>query len=425
MADFQTPDDEAIQPFTTPDDEAVPQQSMAESAARGALRNVPMAQQAAAMSAPVLNKVGLSDKPDYSSELAHLTEAAEQGKEQNPASYYTGAAAGTVAPLMIPGAGEALAAAPILGNAALGATQSVSDTNLVKNPGQAAGEAAIGGGTGAIMGSLGKYFAGKAAPTATAATESAAPEVAEAAAPAEQLTQGAPVAPAAIGQHAIPPGRPVADDFVPSAERASAHMTAEGIGGTPRQFIKVMGKDPVKTLNDIREWMSTADNGKSVVGLMDRPGELLEKVQAIHDKAGDAIGKIVDKVGAKVSVSPRTLLGQLSDLAADLRYGDPAGVQKVTNIMEDLTDANKNGALDLAKLQQIKGRIGKFASKDPALAQAYGHFAEYMNDVVDRYSMQLGDPAMQAKYAATKLKTWLAARQGTSPYEDSWEAWWT
>ena len=115
-------------------DHPAPEQGMIESAARGALRNFPGAQQAAAAAAPILSKYGLAAKPTYGAELQHLTEAAEQGKAQNPASYYAGAGAGTLAPLAIPEVAAGLEAAPIIGNAALNATQSLSDVNLSKPP---------------------------------------------------------------------------------------------------------------------------------------------------------------------------------------------------------------------------------------------------------------------------------------------------
>lgn len=373
-----------------------PEQGVLETAARGALRNFPGAQQIAAAAAP-LNP--LSEKPTYSEEIKHLTEAAEQGKALNPVAYGAGAVAGSLAPLAIPIIGEGLAAAPILGNAAMGATQSIADTNLVEHPGQAAGEAAVGGGIGGILGALGKYFAGKAAPAAVAAE---APKVEEAAAPilapAERVAKPKTV----LGQYNIPPGKPVSPTFVPSAERQAAHMTAQGLGGTPRQLMRIMGKDPVGKLNEIRTWLSSADKGKSIVKLMDEPGELLHRVQGIHDAAGEEIGDIVKAVGKKVSVSPRTLLGQLQEVADDFHVGDPASEQKILNIMGRLKAINKEGTFDFDALQKLKGTIGKFASKDPALAQAYGHFADYMNDVVERYAVLVDNPARMARYTAAK-----------------------
>jgi hypothetical protein len=167
--DFQTPDDESVaahgQAFQTPDEEALPHDEGAlAAAARGALRNFPLAQQAAAAAAPINP---LSEKKTYSDELAHLTDAAESAKAAHPIAYGSGAVAGAAAPMLIPGVGEAMAAsypAAVAGNAGLGAAQALSDTSLTQDPGKAAKEAAIGAGIGAGTGALGHWM-GKALPT--------------------------------------------------------------------------------------------------------------------------------------------------------------------------------------------------------------------------------------------------------------------
>ena len=115
---------------------------------RGALRNFPMAQQATAGLSGLGNKAGLGT-PTYSDEIQHLTDAAEASKAAHGVAYGAGAVTGAVAPMFIPGVGEAMEAAPIATNAAIGALGAPSDTNIVKDPLKAAGEAVTGAGTGA------------------------------------------------------------------------------------------------------------------------------------------------------------------------------------------------------------------------------------------------------------------------------------
>jgi len=134
--------------------------SMLESAGRGALNNFPMAKQAAAAIAPINP---LSNKANYSDELADLTQSAAISKAVNPYSYKTGSVVGAVAPAFIPGIGQALKAAPVLGNAALGAANAVSDTDLLQNPQQALKQ----GLAGSVMGGA----LGKILPTGQAAEE--------------------------------------------------------------------------------------------------------------------------------------------------------------------------------------------------------------------------------------------------------------
>jgi hypothetical protein len=146
------------------EDPAPQAQSEGESFARGALRNFPFGQQIASAVAPINP---LSDKSNYTDEMAHLTQKAEQAKEQNKMSYYTGAATGNLAPLAVPFAGEAgeaaaaaMDASPIITNGALGAANSLSDSNLTKNPLQNLEDA----GKGAVIGGATAYGLGKILP---------------------------------------------------------------------------------------------------------------------------------------------------------------------------------------------------------------------------------------------------------------------
>ncbi len=123
--------------------------SKLESFGRGALNNLPLANQAIS---------ALSPNGSYSENMADLTAKAQAAKAANPKTYAAGAVTGAVAPLAIPGVGEALEAAPIAGNAALGAANAVSNTDVTKDPDEALKQglegAAIGGATAGVIGKL-------------------------------------------------------------------------------------------------------------------------------------------------------------------------------------------------------------------------------------------------------------------------------
>ncbi len=120
-----------------------------ESFGRGAANNFPLAPQAIA---------GLS-KGDYSTNLTDWNQKAATAKEANPVSYGAGAVTGAAAPLLIPGVGEAMEAAPLASSGALGAANAISNTDLLKHPGEAAKQAVVGGAIGAgTAGLLGKIM---------------------------------------------------------------------------------------------------------------------------------------------------------------------------------------------------------------------------------------------------------------------------
>lgn len=386
------------------------QQGPLESAARGALRNFPLAQQGAAAAAPLLNKFGLSEKPTYGAELQHLTEAAEAGKAQNPKSYIAGAAAGTLAPLAIPGAGEALEAAPFLGNAALNAVQSQSDTNLTKPTMANAKEAGIAALIGGGLGKAGSMI--KGAPEAALAAP-AAEEVAPIAETAAKLQPKAEINGIAV------PNKTVAPDFSPSAERVYASNLAKGLGGTPRQLLKVFGKeDPVQSLNNLGNWMETAgENGKSLHGYLDRPGELLEKINNIHDKAGQTIGDIIDKVGvesptAEAAGYPSTdkagLMKELNDFA--LNTADPQTEARITKLIRTADHLETKKVSDFEMVQQLKEMAGKQIAKDSEMAPVYGALADRMSKTVDDYGAAIQNPELKAIYDKAKLDYHNASR---------------
>lgn len=132
--------------------------SKLESFGRGALNNFPLAKQMVAGGESAL------EGSDYSKNLEDLTAKAATAKSANPKTYGAGAATGAIAPVFIPGVGEAMEAAPIASNAALGAADAVGDTDLTQNPGEIAKQAGkgalIGGVSSALLGKVGNAIKG-------------------------------------------------------------------------------------------------------------------------------------------------------------------------------------------------------------------------------------------------------------------------
>ena len=528
-------------PAASPHDaflDAPPDEGALMAAGRGALRNVPLAQQAVAAIEP----------GKYSENLKSLVSGAEAAKSAHPVAYGTGAVAGTLAPLAL-GQPEGLAANIGL-NAGLGAAQAVSDTDLSNQKAQAAKQAlaggAIGGGMAGILGKLGEYFAQKAAPAVAEAATPATSRALETVNPtgqeiapvvnmkpnswdgleelypaghlepphevdspqkvadikksieengwqgrpllaipsgdgwqlltgthrvnaaseidpelqipvvkipdseyteeewkelqglkddedmlrffsengpryAEDLTRSELDANAEeelanltqIGGRAIP-NKPVAQNFQPTAARINASMTAQGLGGTPRQQMKyILGKDPVKSLNDISKWMSEADDGKSLIGLMDRPGELLPKVQSVHHSAGNEIGNIIERVAPGAKVDSEGLSEKLNSMLPGTYNSKAASaIRKVARQIRGNAIVDEEGnvtgyqGVDFKQLQKIKSEFGKEAGERDAhyaVKDAYGEIAQHMNDAVDAAQAQVNDPAMLAKYLKAKF----------------------
>lgn len=139
---------------TPPDGFVEDTPSTLESAGHAFVNNLPFGGQLAA-GAESLPGVGTGK--DYSSNLEDWNKQTALDKQAHPYSYDVGAIGGAIAPIFIPGVGEALKAAPITGNAVLGALSAAGNTDLTKNTGEALKQAAVGAGIGgATAGILGK-----------------------------------------------------------------------------------------------------------------------------------------------------------------------------------------------------------------------------------------------------------------------------
>jgi len=123
-----------------------PQTSALGAAGRGALDALPFGDKAAA---GVESAVGGKSYKDYLAEIDQLLAA---DKDQHPIAHYAGETAGTLAPLAIPGVGEALTAEGIGGRAAIGAgIGALQGASNNRNSSQLPQDILAGAGVGAVL----------------------------------------------------------------------------------------------------------------------------------------------------------------------------------------------------------------------------------------------------------------------------------
>jgi hypothetical protein len=343
---------------------------MLESAGRGALRNFPLAQQATAAIEP----------GQYSQNLADLTQKAEAAKAANPLSYDAGAVAGAVAPLAIPYVGEALEASPIAGNAAMGAAQGLSDTDIEKNPGealkQAATGAAIGGGLGGATNALLK------GPTEETA---------------DYLT----------------------NKFGEKADKAVGelgHYSGKDLTELPEKYSKMLGDKGIKSIDDVKQVLGrNASSLFSTFGMDIKPTDsvqtVLNKTNEVVDTLGKAQGKAIgalDAIRVPLDVAGikdkfvSSILGESMDnplLDREVKAAEPL-VQQFEALEKNPTWANAQNTKNL-----ISSRIKDFSKvgvNEPSRPfwTAYRALRDGMIDSIDNYKPDSAASAVISKNPA-------------------------
>lgn len=345
--DFQTPDTDAIAApstggFVTPDHEAVappkPDEGALMAAGRGALRNVPLAQQA----------VSFMEPGDYAENLKDKTVKAEASKAAHPWAYgagaVTGAAAPAIAGTLIPPLGAAMAAsypAAMASGAAIGAAQAISDTPLNKEPEKAAKEVALGGGMGALGGAAGKWVS----------------------------------------------------SLFPTAVEAEAGVTAQKLGIPARRLVSVLGKDTDEGLVDIAKSLRATElpNGENLISLSDNPSRFAGKVSKAVDMYGKQIGNVVSKIDADIPMAPiqDTIKGMaVSDSGLAVRNEYLAEINKIIS-----ANADKEGNFSFGKLRDLTNHIyrdmviedpqtGRLAPGSEKALEAWRFLRGYQDDIV-------------------------------------------
>ena len=337
---------------------------------RGALRNFPMAQQATAA----------LESGDYSQNIADLTQKAEEAKAAHPVAYGTGAVTGTLAPLALPGVGEALESAPVATNIGLGALQNLSDVDIAQQPKEALKSAGIGGAVGgATAGILG---------TLASPIEEGAEKLANI--KAVQATGFKP------GQLGIPQdeyeqlGQTIKDLGLVQGSTQDRYQLAKGLLDQTGQSIGGMGvgaqplQDATPYWQELRDKLQNSLNifgeqGNPEVNIYQRgmqnlrPGMTFDELQqlkiGIGERAFDINGNVANQALADV-------YGQTKQAMKDIIAGSPDEYQKVMDQYAQLSDITAGLKRQLQQEQaqgtQAKGfgmvgRLMAMAGKHPML----------------------------------------------------------
>lgn len=335
-------------------DPVVAAPSKLESFARGAGNNFPLAPQAIAGGEALLGDKG------YSENLADWNQKAADAKKANPVSYGAGAVTGAVAPLLIPGVGEALEAAPLAGNAVLGAANAISNKDLSKDPlgtvEEAGKGAAFGAGTAAALGKVGGMFS-------------------------------------SVG------------------DRLEANSTSQALDLNARSITRMARglHDPEETMLGVNKEMNELMPG--IIGPMDTAASKFNKLLAAHDAAGKDLGQVVDSVSGAYGNKIPEATEAISELKAAANkykgHGADFDVQAkaaLDDLAMDLTKAQKAGTLDFRGLADFKTSLGQ-AYHNPnmdnrGIDQAYAILSQKIDQLLDRVTVE--DPTLKPAYDKAK-----------------------
>lgn len=325
-----------------------------ESFARGAGNNFPLAPQAIAALSPGA----------YSQNMSDWNAKAAQAKAANPVSYGAGAVTGAVAPLMIPGVGEALEASPIAGNALYGAATALSNKDLTNLKPEDAKDVALSSAIGGGLGAAGEGIS-------------------------NLLSKNA---------------QPIADRLEANATANALDLGTFGVKKLARH-----GQNPEEVLQEINSELQ--DKLPGVIGLGDTAGSKFSKLTQAHDAAGNVIGSIVDNVTqgtANKLPEAQEAIDELQKAAS--QYEGLTSARALENKAE-LDDAvtklqglQKNGKLSFDNLAALKSEIGS-AYHNPNLQnhgidQAYSILSDKIDSILDRVGVQ--DPAIKPQYDRAK-----------------------
>ena len=349
-------------------------QNIPESVARGFVRNFPLAQQALAATAS-FNP--WDDKNNYSDEMAHLTQKADEAHSNNPTSYDTGAVAGSLAPLAIPGIGSALEAAPVGATAALNAIQGASDTDFKHPTGQDLENIGTAGVVGGALGGAGKLL-GKVFPSLNPMTDM------------EIANKGA-MASSDMGKFNLKELENLSKKYAP--------VIADMGEGQKNDLVKIaLGKN----LNSVMDSMGTPIKWNEGIG------SVIEKTENALTRLGQQQSDLIKNLkvapeGLSSDVYSTALKGYWKSVldgfekdAAEAWAQNP----RAQLPFDELTPKNTARAV-FQKAKQISADIeDALISKSPNLAKAQ-KLKEYFSDFIRNYSndKELQGPFMMARTA--------------------------
>lgn len=324
-------------------------------AGRGAAGMIPLGEQA------VAGATSLATHKTYAEERQALRDRIKQDIDTQPEARLAGQVAGVVAPIVA----TAGMAAPetLLGAAGQGAlfggafgAGNAIDTMASGGSGmQAAGDVALGAATGAAGGAAG-YGAGKL-----------------------------------LGK--------AASTILPSPDEVKAHAIAGVVGGTPRQFRALPGKDPLKTINEMGDVLKGATvGGKPLVEAFEQYPDRLRKFIALQEQSGKVIGDTIESAG----VEPIGVQPIVDSLNGSMKIASPPEQAHMASVIDHLkTYANADGKIPFQSLQKLKSTIGDQAfhgQGNPVLQNAYHVISDVQDAELEKASSIINKPGFdQAK----------------------------
>lgn len=336
------------QPF-----EKVDEPSMLQSAGHAFVNNLPMGGNIAAGAESI---PGVGTGKGYSENLEDWNKQTPIDKSAHPIAYGTGAVAGAVAPAFI--APETLAANPIVGNAVLGGLSAAGNTDLKKNPMEAAKEATLGAGIGGAVGAAGQL----------------------------------------IGKGL--------SSLKPAASRIEANATAGMFDLNSRGINRLAeGLDnPETVMNHINDKVQKLF--PDTFSMADTAASKFDKLLSAHKQASEAIGQVIDATSEKAGLLPE-VDNAIKKLGAEA--GNFNGLTSARNLeaQNELTDAAKvltqlkeKGQLNFQNLYEVKKGIGQSFNNprydNPGVDKAYGIVSDTIDKILDR--THVNDPGIKEAF---------------------------
>jgi len=307
----------------------------------------------------------------YSQNLAEQNKAISGAKSANPVSYWAGATVGTLAPLAIPGVGEAMEAAPIATNAGLGALNAIGNTNIAQQPEEAAKQALDGAGIGGAVGAVLPTGQGTAQELESYANKKGVQALnlkpGMLGIPEDELEE--------LGAKAHELGL-VEGDTAPRAAKAQDLLQQVGaqiqdIGGgsqplqDPSSFVDALHNH----LQESSEIYGAEANPEATmyrqgIANLQQPNLTFDKLQQLKSAYGQ---RAFDQFGNVRNDAAANVYGQIKDAMKSIIDSSPEQYQELMNQYSDLKDISSGLNAQLAKEQasgvQAKGfgMVGKLA----------------------------------------------------------------
>jgi len=327
-----------------------PETSVPGAFGRGALNAVPFGTKGAAA---VEAGLGSGSYKDYLDELDRFMKS---DVEQHPIAHTTGEIAGTVAPFLIPGVGQALGAETLVGRAGigagLGALQGASNTRQDLTSSEGMKDIAKSAGMGAILN----------------------PAI------------------GAVGDVVGLAGSKLAGSVIPERLDAAAFAKANGFNPlSMKKLAQMEGTNPEAALKDISFKLSeiVPDNYYAPTSSINQKYAML---QDLKKQAGEIIG--ASRQGATEAEGSALEEGQkaIDELVHKAEnYQDvanPEGANTIKQAAAMLQSLKEKGQLNFDTLQAIKSKVGENyqnpANVKPGTDEIYSTLSEHLDKALDR-----------------------------------------